>query len=103
MAKITKKLYRSSTNRVFFGVCGGLAEYFDVDPTLVRVIFIILSFFSGLGIALYIALLILMPINKPSEFENKAKDFAFEIKERSEEFFQKMQKEFKSKKRKKKK
>ena len=57
-----KKLYRSS-NRILAGVCGGLAEYFDVDPTLIRVIYTALSLFTvGFpGVLLYIILMILMP------------------------------------------
>lgn len=57
-----KKLYRSS-NRILAGVCGGIAEYFDVDPTLIRVVYLVLSLFSAAfpGILLYIILLILMP------------------------------------------
>ena len=57
-----KKLYRSS-NRILAGVCGGLAEYLDVDPTLIRVIYAALSLFAvGFpGVLLYIILMILMP------------------------------------------
>ena len=57
-----KKLYRSS-NRILAGVCGGIAEYFDVDPTLIRVIYAALSLFTvGFpGVLLYIILMILMP------------------------------------------
>jgi phage shock protein C len=57
-----KKLYRSS-NRILAGVCGGLAEYLDVDPTLIRVIYAALSLFTvGFpGVFLYIILMILMP------------------------------------------
>lgn len=57
-----KKLYRSS-NRVIAGVCGGIAEYFDIDPTLIRVVYVILSLFSVAfpGVLLYIILMILIP------------------------------------------
>ena len=57
-----KKLYRSS-NRILAGVCGGLAEYLDVDPTLIRVIYAALGLFTvGFpGVLLYIILMILMP------------------------------------------
>ena len=57
-----KKLYRSS-NRILAGVCGGIAEYFDVDPTLIRVVYLILRLFSAgfPGLLLYIILMILMP------------------------------------------
>jgi phage shock protein C len=57
-----KKLYRSS-NRILAGVCGGIAEYFDVDPTLIRVVYVFLSIFSVgfLGLLLYIILMVLIP------------------------------------------
>lgn len=57
-----KKLYRSP-NRIIAGVCGGIADYFDVDPTLIRVIYMILSLFSAAfpGFLLYIILMIMIP------------------------------------------
>lgn len=57
-----KKLYRSP-NRIIAGVCGGIADYFDVDPTLIRVIYMILSIFSAAfpGFLLYIILMIMIP------------------------------------------
>lgn len=57
-----KKLYRSS-NRILAGVCGGIAEYFDVDPTLIRVVYVFLSLFSAgfPGLLLYIILMVLIP------------------------------------------
>ena len=57
-----KKLYRSS-NRIMAGVCGGIAEYFDIDPTLIRVAYVVLSLFSAAfpGVLLYIILMILIP------------------------------------------
>lgn len=57
-----KRLTRSS-NKIFGGVCGGIAEYFDIDPTLVRIAYAALSIFSAgfPGLLLYIIMLILMP------------------------------------------
>lgn len=55
-----KKLHKSSTDRVLTGVCGGLAEYFQVDSVLIRLIFIISIFLGGLGIFIYIVLFFLM-------------------------------------------
>lgn len=49
-----KRLYRSKKDRIIFGVAGGLAEYFEIDPTLVRLIFIVLTIWSGVGAILYI-------------------------------------------------
>ena len=61
-----KKLYLSDTNRKIGGVCGGLGEYFDVDPTLVRVIFILIALLSlGLGIIAYILIWMIIPRKRP--------------------------------------
>lgn len=58
-----KKLTRSSNDKKLLGVCGGLAEYFDVDPTLVRVGILALAIFTGLipGVILYFCMALLMP------------------------------------------
>ncbi|MGK9367600.1 PspC domain-containing protein [Melioribacter sp. Ez-97] len=56
-----KQLYRSRKHRIFGGVAGGLAEYFDLDPVLMRVIFVIVALISGLGFLLYIILWIVIP------------------------------------------
>lgn len=55
------KILRKSKNKKLFGVCGGFAEYLNVDPTALRIGTIIVSIFSGLGIVAYIAGAILMP------------------------------------------
>ncbi len=56
-----KKLYRSSTNKKLFGVCGGLAEYFDVDPTVVRIIYLLLLLGAGFGLLAYLICALIMP------------------------------------------
>ena len=56
-----KRLFKSRTNKIIAGVCGGLAEYFDVDPVIMRVLFVLLAFFGGSGFILYIACAIIMP------------------------------------------
>ena len=58
-----KKLYRSQSNRMIGGVCGGLAEYFNIDPTLVRLVWAAMVFFGGFGVLVYIASLIIIPVN----------------------------------------
>jgi phage shock protein PspC (stress-responsive transcriptional regulator) len=60
---LTKKLYRSKTNRYIGGVSGGLGEYFQVDANIFRILFIIFSFAGGIGIILYIAAFLLVPEN----------------------------------------
>ena len=57
----TRKLYRSKTNRQLAGVCGGLAEYFNLDATLIRVLFVVLAVLGGSGVVLYLALWIIVP------------------------------------------
>lgn len=56
-----KKLYRSLTDRVLFGVCGGLGKYFDVDPVIFRILFVILFFIDGAGIIAYLVLALIIP------------------------------------------
>ena len=57
----TRKLYRSKSNRKLAGVCGGLAQYFNVDATLIRVLFILLAVLGGSGLVLYLAMWIIVP------------------------------------------
>ncbi|MBQ3023007.1 MAG: PspC domain-containing protein [Clostridia bacterium] len=56
-----KKLYKSKTDKKICGVCGGVAEYLDIDPTVVRLICAILIFSLGTGILAYIVAAIVMP------------------------------------------
>jgi phage shock protein C len=56
-----KRLTRSRRNRQLAGVCGGLAEYFGVDPTLIRVAFVLVTIFAGTGLLLYIILALVIP------------------------------------------
>ncbi len=61
------QLYRSSTNKFIGGVAGGLAEYFDIDPIIIRVIFFVSIFAWGLSILIYIALWIIVPLKSNIE------------------------------------
>ena len=56
-----RKLYRSHTNRLVAGVCGGLGEYFNIDATLIRVLFVVLTVFGGAGLIIYLAMWIIVP------------------------------------------
>jgi len=58
---VKKRLYRSKTDRKLAGVCGGVAEYFNIDPTIVRVIWALLAFFYGTSILLYIIMAFVVP------------------------------------------
>jgi phage shock protein C len=60
----TRKLYRSRTDRKLAGVCGGLAQYFNLDATLIRVLFVVLAVLGGSGLVLYLAMWIIVP-NEP--------------------------------------
>lgn len=62
-AKSTPKLFRSKEKRLIGGVCGGIAEYFRIDPFIVRIGWIFISLFAGAGIIAYIAALIIVPEN----------------------------------------
>jgi phage shock protein C len=55
------RLIKSKTDRKIFGVCGGLGEYFGIDPTLIRLAFVALTLFEGIGLVIYIAMAIIIP------------------------------------------
>jgi len=57
----TNRLYRSATSRVFGGVAGGIAEYFDVDPIIIRMLFVVIAFAGGGGALVYLILWIAIP------------------------------------------
>ena len=61
--KQPKRLYRSRKSRVIFGVCGGLGEYFEIDPFIVRIIFAAMTLAGGSGILLYLILAFLIPLS----------------------------------------
>ena len=56
-----KRLYKSSTDKKVCGVCGGIANYFDVDPTVIRLIWVIFTHAGGSGLIAYIIAAIIMP------------------------------------------
>ncbi|MDO5345385.1 MAG: PspC domain-containing protein [Lachnospiraceae bacterium] len=58
---MSKKLYKSSENRIICGVCGGIAEYFNIDPTIVRLIFAFLGLWAGSGVLFYIIAAFVIP------------------------------------------
>lgn len=61
-----KKLYKSSTDKKIAGVCGGIAEYFNIDPTLVRLGWVVFCALGGSGLLAYIIMAIIMP-SRPIE------------------------------------
>ncbi len=61
MKKKKKKLYKSVDDKILFGVCGGIAEYFGIDSTLVRLIWAVSIVLFGLGFWVYILAVLIMP------------------------------------------
>lgn len=56
-----KRIYRTNENKMICGVCSGLGEYFDIDPTLIRLAFVVISLFGGAGIIAYIVCALILP------------------------------------------
>ena len=88
-----KKLYRSRSDRMIWGVCGGLAKYFDIDPTIVRIIAVLSIFISGAGILAYIILAIVIPLEgtKTAEPKETLKENVEEIKKTAGELGREIQ------------
>jgi len=63
---MNRRLYRCRDNRILAGVAGGVAEYFDLDPSLVRILFFVSMFFGGIGLLLYIGMAIIVPLEPVS-------------------------------------
>ena len=62
ISKPPKRLYRSRKEKVIAGVCGGLAEYFGVDPTLIRLIFVLFLLVGGSACLVYLAMWLIVPL-----------------------------------------
>ena len=58
---MNKKLYRSKTDRRIAGVCGGIGNYFDIDPTIIRLAWVVALFFAGGGLFAYLLAMIIVP------------------------------------------
>jgi len=58
-----KRLYKSRRDKMIDGVCGGIAEYFNVDATIIRILFVAMAFLGGAGVILYLVGMVLMPAN----------------------------------------
>lgn len=66
------RLTRSSDERMVAGVCGGLAQYLEIDPVFVRLAFILLLFATGIGLPIYIILWVVMPEDNPGAASSQA-------------------------------
>ncbi len=93
---MAKKLYRSRTDRMIWGVCGGLASYFDVDPTIVRIAAVLSIFASGWGVLAYLIMAVVVPLESSTATEPKEviKENVEEIKATATEFGQQVQSTF---------
>jgi phage shock protein PspC (stress-responsive transcriptional regulator)/F0F1-type ATP synthase assembly protein I len=112
---IEKRLYRSCSDKLIGGVAAGIAEYFSIDPVIIRLIFVLLAFPGGIGIIFYIVAMVIIPEDpkcakdkgedtkgKPldntrgkkideEKIKEKAKEFAEEIKSAAQNFSQNQQ------------
>ncbi len=59
-----KRLYKSSKNRMVCGVCGGIAEYLNIDPSIIRVLWVLFACAGGSGLIAYIIIAIILPENR---------------------------------------
>lgn len=62
MSSVAKRLYRSRTERWFAGVCGGIGEYLNTDPTVIRVVFVLGALVLGGGLLIYLILWLIIPL-----------------------------------------
>lgn len=75
-----KKLYRSTTNKIIFGVCAGLAEYFEIDPIIVRALFVLFALMGGGAVILYLILALIIPSDNPAVSSGQeVKEFAHDL------------------------
>lgn len=88
----TKRLFRSKTDSVIAGVCGGLGKYFDIDPVLFRLLFVVITLAGGSGIVIYIIMALVIPsedsVSQP--LEQTLKQNAEDLKNRAESLAQNM-------------
>ena len=85
----TKKIYRSQDDRIIFGVCGGIAKYFELDALIVRLIFLALVFGGGSGVIVYLICTILIPS------EDRKNNNSLVNEEKAGEFVEKVGKKIK--------
>ncbi len=98
MAEEIKKFYRSRTDRVLFGVCGGLGKYFSIDPVLFRLVFVALLIADGAGILLYLIMVLVTPeepgrSSTDKDLKGEVDELADKIEKKAEELSGEMQRE----------
>jgi len=62
MTTEVKRVYRSRMGRMVGGVCGGLGDYFEIDPTMIRLLFVLATLAGGPGVVAYLILLVVVPL-----------------------------------------
>lgn len=77
------RLSRSSSERMVAGVCGGLAEYFNIDPVIVRLIFVLVTLTSGLGLLIYLLLWMIIHVAQPFRVSAQSSRAAASLTRRS--------------------
>lgn len=83
-----KSLYRSANNKIIAGVCGGLGQYFDIDPTIIRIVFVLMTVFGGSGLLIYLILWLVIPSETSgiTLSQDHIKENAKEMKQKAETF-----------------
>lgn len=81
---MSKKLYRSKKDQIIGGVCGGIAEYFGIDATLVRLAFVLFALIEGAGIIAYIIAWIIVP-ERPEGQSTKSEEKVYDVELNSED------------------
>lgn len=95
MENQTKRLYRSKNDRIISGICGGMGIYFDIDPVIFRILFVLLAL-SGVGVLLYIILIFVIPLEGKTEpvntenFKEQIKESANDLKNDAQDLAQKI-------------
>lgn len=90
---MAQRLYRSEDDKVISGLCGGVGEFFDLDPTIIRIVFVILTIWGGVGVILYIIGVLVVPVRpsnlaegekktKNTDFTDKINEIAQDLKEK---------------------
>jgi len=94
-----KKIYRKTDDCIIAGVCGGLAEYFEIDETLVRVIFVLLFIGGGSGLLIYLVLWLVIPKygqkDKKVNWEENVKEFTEDVGKKAKTVAKEIKKEIK--------
>lgn len=95
---MSKKLYRSETDKMIGGVCGGMAEYFNIDSSIVRLIFIFVLLYGGSGLLVYLILWVVLPSSSSLDLSSDEviSKNTQEIKEKVEKSAQGIKREIKS-------